>query len=279
MVAPDIGLRTCSPSSGRLCYAPEVGWRRRNTPAPPTDKKTQRRPAVAAPAFVQPGSARPRSGSSTTVTRRCRSSPARSGRCLPAGRRSRSASRGSSAGRGSSPTTASACGPACWSASTSTSSIPTSRTRSTSWHAIAARRHADPRRALAEAAAALPDRGAIRRRSPCGTLEGAKVEFLGLGQQFVAFGIHPDTGQPYRWVDDTPLDVPFEALPLVDPGQLESLKVEIDALLPRGAARTGRHRANAGPAGSGDRPRPRRAGPRRRRPRRLALDDRLSRRT
>ena len=26
-----------------------------------------------------------------------------------------------------------------------------------------------------------------------------KLEFLGDGQQFVAFGIHPDTGQPYTW--------------------------------------------------------------------------------
>ena len=26
-----------------------------------------------------------------------------------------------------------------------------------------------------------------------------KVEVLGEGQQFVAFGIHPDTRKPYRW--------------------------------------------------------------------------------
>jgi hypothetical protein len=29
---------------------------------------------------------------------------------------------------------------------------------------------------------------------------GGQIEFLGQGQQFVAFGIHPDTGKPYRWV-------------------------------------------------------------------------------
>ena len=29
--------------------------------------------------------------------------------------------------------------------------------------------------------------------------EPEKLEFLGDGQQFVAFGIHPDTGQPYSW--------------------------------------------------------------------------------
>jgi RecA-family ATPase len=34
------------------------------------------------------------------------------------------------------------------------------------------------------------------------TPEGAtsqRLEFLGNGQQFVAYGVHPDTGQPYRW--------------------------------------------------------------------------------
>lgn len=28
-----------------------------------------------------------------------------------------------------------------------------------------------------------------------------RIEVLGLGQQFVAYHIHPDTGQPYQWVD------------------------------------------------------------------------------
>ena len=32
-------------------------------------------------------------------------------------------------------------------------------------------------------------------------------EILGDGQQFVAFGIHPDINQPYRWGFDSPLDV------------------------------------------------------------------------
>ena len=67
----------------------------------------------------------------------------------------------------------------------------------------------------------------------CGTLAGAKVEFLGLGQQFVAFGTHPDTRGPYYWVDNTPLDVPLEALPLVTSAELQSLEVEITALLPQ----------------------------------------------
>jgi Protein of unknown function (DUF3987)/Bifunctional DNA primase/polymerase, N-terminal len=37
--------------------------------------------------------------------------------------------------------------------------------------------------------------------------DGAKVEILGAGQQIVAYGIHPDTGKPYKWIGGTePLD-------------------------------------------------------------------------
>jgi hypothetical protein len=43
-----------------------------------------------------------------------------------------------------------------------------------------------------------------------------KLEWLADGQQFVAFGIHPDTGQPYRWCDGEPGSVHRSALPLID---------------------------------------------------------------
>ena len=33
-----------------------------------------------------------------------------------------------------------------------------------------------------------------------------KVEILAKGQQFIAYGIHPDTGKPYHWHDIDPLD-------------------------------------------------------------------------
>lgn len=46
-----------------------------------------------------------------------------------------------------------------------------------------------------------------------GTL--ARVEVLATGQQFVAFGIHPDTKAPYHWPECSPLDVPLHELPLV----------------------------------------------------------------
>ena len=65
-----------------------------------------------------------------------------------------------------------------------------------------ARRHAAaPGRAAAEAAPGLPGRRrAAAQGADAGAVKGdlkAKVEVLGQGQQFVAFGIHPDTGQPY----------------------------------------------------------------------------------
>jgi hypothetical protein len=39
------------------------------------------------------------------------------------------------------------------------------------------------------------------------------VEVLADGQQFVAFGKHPDTGQDYEWVGGSPLNVPRDQLP------------------------------------------------------------------
>lgn len=60
-----------------------------------------------------------------------------------------------------------------------------------------------------------------------------KLEILGLGQQFVAFGIHPDTQKPYYWAtDETPLDVPLSELPLVDEATCLDLQTELAALLP-----------------------------------------------
>ena len=44
----------------------------------------------------------------------------------------------------------------------------------------------------------------------------ARVEVLATGQQFVGFGIHPDTKAPYRWPECSPLDVPLQELPVVE---------------------------------------------------------------
>ena len=52
----------------------------------------------------------------------------------------------------------------------------------------------------------------------------AQVEILAGGNQMVAFNIHPDTGQPYEWEHESPLDIPLENLPAVS-------EVDIDAFL------------------------------------------------
>jgi Bifunctional DNA primase/polymerase, N-terminal len=60
-----------------------------------------------------------------------------------------------------------------------------------------------------------------------------QLDILARGQQLVAFGIHPKTGQPYDWpLGETPLDVGFDDLPLVDQAGLEAWLVEAQALLP-----------------------------------------------
>jgi hypothetical protein len=41
----------------------------------------------------------------------------------------------------------------------------------------------------------------------------ARVEVLATGQQFVGFGIHPDTKAPYHWPERSPLEVPLADLP------------------------------------------------------------------
>ncbi len=47
-----------------------------------------------------------------------------------------------------------------------------------------------------------------------------KVEILGAGQQFVGYGIHPETGNEYRWNGaGDPLTVPIDALPRLSEAQ------------------------------------------------------------
>lgn len=45
--------------------------------------------------------------------------------------------------------------------------------------------------------------------------EKHQVEILGAGQQFVAYGIHPETGKPYKWTDayGGPITIPAAGLP------------------------------------------------------------------
>ena len=64
-----------------------------------------------------------------------------------------------------------------------------------------------------------------------GDEKATKVEILAAGQQFVAHGIHPDTGEPYYWTDGCPATVPLVDLPLVTEDQLRTVISEAEHLL------------------------------------------------
>jgi hypothetical protein len=57
---------------------------------------------------------------------------------------------------------------------------------------------------------------------PDGTTRG--VEILGQGNQFIAFGIHPDTGKEFEWIGaSNPMLTPLSELPCVTPNMLRKL--------------------------------------------------------
>jgi hypothetical protein len=65
--------------------------------------------------------------------------------------------------------------------------------------------------------------------------QSAKIEILGTGQQFVGYGVHPDTGKQYIWtnalVGGEPLLTPVAKLPEVTPDKLRHFAEKAAALL------------------------------------------------
>lgn len=59
-----------------------------------------------------------------------------------------------------------------------------------------------------------------------------RVEVLGQGQQFVAFGVHPETQEPYHWVGDSPADVHIQDIPEITPEQLDAFFKALEPVLP-----------------------------------------------
>jgi hypothetical protein len=57
------------------------------------------------------------------------------------------------------------------------------------------------------------------------------VEVLGEGQQFVAEGIHPNTGKPYYWEDGTLSQLGFEGLTEVSADQIERFLGKVNAVM------------------------------------------------
>jgi hypothetical protein len=63
--------------------------------------------------------------------------------------------------------------------------------------------------------------------------EGQKIELLADGQQLVSFGLHEDTGQPYRWFGGEPGAIKREDLPYIHEAEAQQLVDDIADLLCR----------------------------------------------
>ena len=71
------------------------------------------------------------------------------------------------------------------------------------------------------------------------------IEILGEDNQFVAFGIHPDTRRPYEWVTgDSPENTPLDAVPTTTPHRMGAfvrwLERRLTRLKPAGKIRCSR---------------------------------------
>lgn len=58
------------------------------------------------------------------------------------------------------------------------------------------------------------------------------IEVLGLGQQFIAYGVHPETGQPYDWPVSTLADLSPDELPAITEAQAREFAKEAYLLIP-----------------------------------------------
>jgi len=87
-----------------------------------------------------------------------------------------------------------------------------------------------------------------RTPEPFRGIRRAPLEMLCLGQQFVAYADHPDTGQPYAWPDEGLADIDIESLPIIDAAMAaafidEALAAIPPALRPRSLSAAGADRS------------------------------------
>ncbi len=71
-----------------------------------------------------------------------------------------------------------------------------------------------------------------RTETPFKGFKLSPIEVLCEGQQFVAFAIHPDTGRPYEWPEDSLADIDIGQLPAITEAQARAFAEEAYALLP-----------------------------------------------
>jgi hypothetical protein len=71
-----------------------------------------------------------------------------------------------------------------------------------------------------------------RSVQPFGGFKYPPIEVLGVGQQFIAYGIHPDTGKPYEWPVSTLAELDMEELPAITEAQAREFAKEAYLLIP-----------------------------------------------
>ena len=71
-----------------------------------------------------------------------------------------------------------------------------------------------------------------RSAEPFAGIRRAPIEVLGLGQQFVAHAIHPDTGRPYAWPEESLADLDIGDLPVIDDAAVRAFLAEALAIVP-----------------------------------------------
>lgn len=72
-----------------------------------------------------------------------------------------------------------------------------------------------------------------------------QLEVLGIGQQFVALAIHPDTGKPYEWIGASPMTTRATDLTLVSEALVREVVAEVEAMLAEAGLRTGGSRVTS----------------------------------
>lgn len=71
-----------------------------------------------------------------------------------------------------------------------------------------------------------------RTAAPFKGIKRHPLEVLCLGQQFVAYAVHPLTGRPYDWPEENLADLDLGSLPAIDEAQARAFLDEAIALLP-----------------------------------------------
>lgn len=71
-----------------------------------------------------------------------------------------------------------------------------------------------------------------RATEPFAGFKSPPIEVLGRGQQFVAYGIHPDTGSPYNWPVEALADLDVDELPAISEAQAREFIRAAYELLP-----------------------------------------------